>query len=462
MPARGARSRSPRRSSVGTEERSQALALLKTNPQAFENFDEALREDREIVLAAVKEKGRMLQYAGAAMKADVPVVLAAVRNERCALEFASEDLKNNRTDWEYIALVAVRLNAYALSMVGAPLNTSRKIVLAAVEENPWVLDLAVRQLGLQLDPQNADDRAIILAAVRKIPQAVQNVNIPMTDPQMVLAAVQENGMALRIADAALQADFDIVLAAVTQNGLALEFAAAHLLSNPEIVVPAVQNEFCEVVMWHIQNGNDSLQHDRDLLLKLIEAGGAGILRYADGSLQADKSFMLAAVCTPPRYYGEFALNCALEFAAESIRNDREIVLPGLLVDPSQLEYAGSTLKEEILVGAGLLELLACTDGYFRSDEFTEEPRRKVQAYVNAILHPMVIQVTHAKRLSEFAIQVTLVTLGGTTEVLKVMDNTTAALRMPLASKLDRHPACFNFVLLSGGQMGKNNDDVPLV
>ncbi len=59
------------------------------------------------------------------------------------------------------------------------------------------------------------------------------------DPEFVLAAVSQNGLALQYASEELQGDRNIVLAAVSQDGLALLFASEELQGDRNIVLAAV-------------------------------------------------------------------------------------------------------------------------------------------------------------------------------------------------------------------------------
>ena len=59
-------------------------------------------------------------------------------------------------------------------------------------------------------------------------------------PKLVLAAVKQDGSALKYAAEVLQADREIVLAAVKQHGSVLEYAAAGLQADREIVLAAVK------------------------------------------------------------------------------------------------------------------------------------------------------------------------------------------------------------------------------
>mmetsp|Transcript_9581 Transcript_9581/g.21388 ORF Transcript_9581/g.21388 Transcript_9581/m.21388 type:complete len:200 (-) Transcript_9581:141-740(-) len=62
------------------------------------------------------------------------------------------------------------------------------------------------------------------------------------DRQMVLAAVNRNGIALKFASIDLQADRDVALAAVSQNGLALKFVANTLRADREVVLAAASKD----------------------------------------------------------------------------------------------------------------------------------------------------------------------------------------------------------------------------
>eukprot|EP00971_Amphidinium_carterae_P335356 6471188-Amphidinium_carterae.1 len=61
------------------------------------------------------------------------------------------------------------------------------------------------------------------------------------DPEIVLAAVRRQGLALKFAAESCRQDREIVLAAVKQNGLALKFAAESCRQDRDIVLAAVQH-----------------------------------------------------------------------------------------------------------------------------------------------------------------------------------------------------------------------------
>eukprot|EP00440_Ansanella_granifera_P050709 gb/GFBE01054960.1/.p1 GENE.gb/GFBE01054960.1/~~gb/GFBE01054960.1/.p1 ORF type:complete len:259 (+),score=43.24 gb/GFBE01054960.1/:1-777(+) len=80
-----------------------------------------------------------------------------------------------------------------------------------------------------------------------------------SDVRYVLPQVQKDGILLRHADAALQADRQVVLAAVSSKGMALRFADGELRADREIVLAAVRNDGRA-----LQHVDELLQHDLEI------------------------------------------------------------------------------------------------------------------------------------------------------------------------------------------------------
>jgi hypothetical protein len=57
---------------------------------------------------------------------------------------------------------------------------------------------------------------------------------------MVMAVVQQNGMALRYASPQMKNNEEVVMAAVQQNGMALMYASIEMKNNMDVVMAAVQ------------------------------------------------------------------------------------------------------------------------------------------------------------------------------------------------------------------------------
>ena len=118
----------------------------------------------------------------------------------------------------------------------APLTmrNNEEIVLQAV--NMDGLSLAHASATLQNNPK------VVLAAVRDVPEAFDFASNAMKrDPKVVLAVVQINGSALAFASDELKKDPKIVLAAVQNDPLALRFADLELQNNRDMVLAALHN-----------------------------------------------------------------------------------------------------------------------------------------------------------------------------------------------------------------------------
>ena len=101
-------------------------------------------------------------------------------------------------------------------------------MLAAVLQDGYALRHAAESLNA--------DKDIVLAAVQQNCYALQYAAESLkADKDIVLAAVQQHGNALQYAAKPLKADKDIVLAAVQQNGRALEDAAVARLLGADVL-----------------------------------------------------------------------------------------------------------------------------------------------------------------------------------------------------------------------------------
>jgi hypothetical protein len=82
-------------------------------------------------------------------------------------------------------------------------------VLAAVRQNGWALRFASAEL--------TKDREVVLAAVTRYAGALEFAPTFQGDPEIVMEAVVQNGRALMFASEALRVDRKVVLAAVSEN-----------------------------------------------------------------------------------------------------------------------------------------------------------------------------------------------------------------------------------------------------
>lgn len=132
------------------------------------------------------------------------------------------------------------------------------------------------------------------------------------DKELVMAAVQQQGLALQHASAALQGDVEVVLAAVKQNGLAIRLACRSLRSDDGIILAAV-----------MQNGL-ALEHARP-------------------STCNGWAITVAAV---------MQCGSALQFAPSGLRDSIELVLLAVQQDPTALQHASVRVRNLLSAAVG--------------------------------------------------------------------------------------------------------------
>ena len=149
-------------------------------------------------------------------------------------------------------------------------------MLAAVQQNGGALRYAAEPLKA--------DREFMLAAVQQNGSALVYAAEPLkADREIVLAAVQQNGGALQYAAEPLKADREIVLAAVQQNGYALRYAATPLKADREIVLAAVQ----QTRLGRSNMQPLSLRADVQVVLAAVKSAGRDALEHASSELRDD-------------------------------------------------------------------------------------------------------------------------------------------------------------------------------
>jgi len=151
------------------------------------------------------------------------------------------------------------------------------------------------------------------------------------DKDVVMAAVAQNGCALRYASNALCADRDVVMAAVAQNRHAVRYASEELRNDKEIMLAAVTQYGPS-----LRYASKELCADREVVMAAIAQDSAS-LKYADEYFRNNKEVVLAAV----KNYGP-----VLQYASKELRNNRGIVLAAVTRDGGALLYASEMLRKD--------------------------------------------------------------------------------------------------------------------
>ncbi len=346
---------------------SQGAALQYVSPR--------LKGDEKVVSAALQsnqDSGKYLANAADKFKANRGMVELAMKHSvrpGSALQYASNDIRGDAEFLEkaidiyggkvflWAADDLKRNDALLLKAIKAGLSyehfgetgvlqeslNRRPIMKALVRQNADALELARQTTS---GAWAADFNEIVIAAVQRDGMTLEFASPKLqADRKIVLAAVQSEGMALKFASPELQADRSIVLAAVQSDGDALEFASEPLRCEREVILDAaitsssvlecddhriaVPREFQlknPDVVKDVQKKPSALQHatpkhkkDKTIVHAALRADGDA-LQYADPELQKDKDTVILALRTrerlvywnaPPINYERIEMSCWL-------------------------------------------------------------------------------------------------------------------------------------------------------
>lgn len=225
-------------------------------------------------------------------------------------------------------------------------------LVGSLTSGPWCnLALILR------DDADLEERRSWIRRVARHPAELQRAGRELQgDSEVVLAAVRQDGLALRHATPGLQACPEVVAAAVRRNGRALEFASEGLRRDQTAGLLALrQNTWAlehvseglvderAFVLTALREGRVALgsvprrfHADRELVLLAIQRDGFA-LYYASEELRADKEVVLQAV----RRCGR-----ALEYAADFLRMDREVAYAAVQSDAAAIPWVGSSLRAD--------------------------------------------------------------------------------------------------------------------
>lgn len=222
------------------KEREVVLHAVRKWGWALFYADDAFLADREVVLAAVRVNGEILYIAAEELHRDREVVLTAASNHGSALLVADDDLF---MDAEVV---------YAAFASDAPWDALNNAHPEFLRNRTHVLQAVLRGAHPAIFEytRHGSDPALVLEAARRtrVDNFLEYVDGAFrADRQVVRAVVAAHPRNFRYAEASLRRDHAFVLELVAQDGHVLAHVGA-LAANEEVVLAAVQ-----------QNGN-ALRH----------------------------------------------------------------------------------------------------------------------------------------------------------------------------------------------------------
>lgn len=137
------------------------------------------------------------------------------------------------------------------------------------------------------------------------------------DKDVVLAAVEKDGISLEYASAQLKSDKDIVLAAVKTSEYALEYASAQLKADRDVIIAAVTHN--PSAFKFVPNDFKEDKNNKDIILDAVTKYG-NTLMYLPEIWTKDEEIMLAAINQN---------RLTIHYASTELKNKKEIVLAAL-------------------------------------------------------------------------------------------------------------------------------------
>ena len=285
------------------------LAALSWDPQARPWVSPRLQADPEVQLA-IKE----LEYRnGYRMLSEHPedqsvrrLVLAEFKNSHSAnLDDVSEELRSD----PQILLAFLKVwdhDPYSFTKD----DLDEVVPEELLNDRSFVLELA------RLGQWNV---------LKVVPERFQK------DREVVLAAVQSNGLALSFALEQFRNDREIVIAALKKNGSSFPYVSWNLRKDREIVMIAIASQ--RVVPSYADHPvlgfvpSKELRNDRELVLAAVRYN-ASEFEFASDELKSDREFVIEAVKL------HF---CTFQYASKELRDDDEVVALALYEEGHKLQ-----------------------------------------------------------------------------------------------------------------------------
>lgn len=165
---------------------------------------------------------------------------------------------------------------------------------------------------------------------------IKKVPLEYLNKDIILLAVENNGLALNFVPDTFKNDEDIVLAAINQNPYAIEFASIEQKKKRNIIIRVVE-----------------------------QMDNSKILKYIDPSFYNDKEIILLAIKNNQK-------NCVLPYVSDELKNDFDIILAAVKKNAYALEYASDNLKNNYDIGIEAVKNIPCSIK-FLSTELRNNP-----------------------------------------------------------------------------------------
>ena len=187
-----------------------------------------------------------------------------------------------------------------------------------------------------------DDRDVVLAAVDDWGNALRFASTRLCDDRdVVLAAVDDWGDPLQFASTRLRDDHEIVLTAVSNDRTVIKFATERLQTDSALALGCLRRRAENQHIFH--SFPNQLRNDQEFLLQALEIDGT-LLKQVLPNFQADVDVVLAAVNN---------VGNALQYASKEMRSNREVVVRAVQNDRWAIKYASAAQHGDPYVNSWL-------------------------------------------------------------------------------------------------------------
>lgn len=224
-----------------------AIKIVEGNGYYIEWLPEQLQDTKEVAIAAVKQCGSTIEYTN--FCDDFDVACEAVKQCPVAIKLISDRLKRDRR----LALEAVGRNGMALQFMPHYAD-DREIVMTAIKKTPKSFAYAAKELRLDQDLIYLSVKATSLSFRSNCPSTLRN------NKEFMMKVVQKAPNHLRFASSELRNDKDLCLLALEQGGENLEYCGEKMIGNKEVVSFAVEKNRLAYSF-----ADEWLRNDKDIL-----------------------------------------------------------------------------------------------------------------------------------------------------------------------------------------------------
>ena len=213
-------------------------------------------------------------------------------------------------------------------------HKSKLILITYSDENNYdCCDLYTYNDGRLQEVDEIDNKYQVLEIIinKRIPEILSKASDELcNDKEVVLAAVANDGNALKYASEELKNNKGIVLAAVKNNGFALLYASKELKNNKEFVLFAVITNGCALLY-----ASEEFKNNKEVVLAAVANDGTA-LKYASEELKNNKEIVLTAVNNRKE---------AIRYSSVDIKSDTEF-LNNNSIDNS---YLDSSIEDDDII-----------------------------------------------------------------------------------------------------------------